>query len=56
MIQEYQNTATESMANGKISWFTSIAIILICITFIIGSIIKTVIINILLKGLKYMSS
>ena len=56
MIQEYQNTATESMANGKMSWYTSIAIILLCITFIIGSILKTVIINILFQELKYVRS
>ena len=42
LLQQYQNTATESTANGKISFFASLAIFLLVLAFIIGSIIKSV--------------
>ena len=42
LIQQYQNTATESTANGKITNYMSLAIAALMAVFIIGSIIKNV--------------
>ena len=42
MIQQYQNTATESTANGKITNATSVAIATIIAGLIIGSISQSV--------------
>ena len=42
LIQQYQNTATESTANGKITNYTSLAIAALMAVFIIGSIIRSV--------------
>ena len=42
LIQQYQNTATESTANGKITNSTSVAIAAVMAVFIIGSIIQNV--------------
>jgi hypothetical protein len=42
LIQQYQNTAIESLANGKITNYMSVAIAALMAVFIIGSIIKNV--------------
>ena len=42
LIQQYQNTAAESTANGKITNLTSVAIVAVMAGFMIGSISQSV--------------